>query len=205
MPSAESELLAALERLALPARGRRRTATPAALVSALTHLIDERIGHLLGARRGTPKAATLPEVAFFSALMMAQELKVSVQTVRNLEKNGTLFSMLSAVRQRGRVYPAFLATWVSSLAGTELMQALVGLPGAQKYEFFTTPREELQGLTPLTLWTGQAGVAGVTADQSGLLHQRPAARERLVMKQALKAADSWQRRCARERAGHFSK
>jgi len=196
MTSAESAVLDALESLNVPATSRGRRLAEAGrgrLLSVLRSLIDERIAEHLKSQGGVSpdEVAKLPlgrseDGEFLSAKQMAQALKVSVQTVRNLESNDILFSLLAPLRQRGRVYPAYLVEYaLSGTANPRLLQTLERLGGEHKHLFLTTPRDTLAGLTPLTLWMGRAGLTGITAAQSALLRQSQPERERLVLRQAL--------------------
>jgi hypothetical protein len=184
----EEALIQAVNGLLAPktkGSSRRTTrATPAlALLDALVGVIDERVAVRHPPARA-PAVVVAPPSGWLSAREIALALKISEQSVRNLEHAGKLFSVLSPLRHRGRRYPAFL-TW-PEIAGSEMLEGLEGLDGQQRYEFFTSPHPDLAGLSALHVWVGSndttpwAVVLRPGAAQSALLKQSAAFRHSAV-------------------------
>ncbi len=85
-----------------------------------------------------------------SADELGKALGVNEEAVRLREQAGELFSIVRLQRSRDREYPAFQA-W-PGVAGEPLAQVLAILrdhSGTAAYGFFTSPNEELAGLTPI--------------------------------------------------------
>jgi DNA-binding transcriptional regulator YiaG len=139
-----------------------------AVVHTLTHETDSI---LRSARRSFSKALALREAAltasqqagdpaFLSAAEFARRLRVSDQTVRNLERDGKIFSVLTAGRERGRQYPTFqLYEGVRGRPLETLLAVLHELPGAARYQFCTTPQDVLGGHAPVVVLLGTPAAA----------------------------------------------
>jgi len=118
-------------------------------------------------------------------LEFARRLQVSDQTVRNLEKEDRIFSVLPLGRQRGRLYPAF-----------QLREGIVGEPlravlkefldqgGAVRYQFFSAPNQLLDGLTPVQVLAPQPYVGSTPGYLSKLLLMEEDGRLDAVIKAA---------------------
>jgi hypothetical protein len=160
-----------------------RSAAALALLDALVGVIDERVAVRRASTRA-PAVPVAPPSGWLSAREIALVLKISEQSVRNLEHAGKLFSVLSPLRHRGRRYPAFL-TW-DEVAGTQMLEGLEGLDGQQRYEFFTSPHPDLAGLSALQVWVGSNDTTPWTvvlqpgAAQSALLKNSAAFRHSAV-------------------------
>jgi hypothetical protein len=81
---------------------------------------------------------------------------ISDERVRQRERAGELFSVLRPGRKRGREYPVFQA-W-AGVEGEPLTRVLLALRPASNvaiYGFFTSPTDELGGLTPIEIMIGR--------------------------------------------------
>jgi hypothetical protein len=192
MTPAQESLCRAIDKLqgkpgAAASRSRPGSSGAAAFVHALTALIDERI-HLAGVEQEVAASVVSAQPRTLGLLLSAQELadklELSVQSVRNLERDGKLFSLISPHRKRGRLYPSFFA-W-PGVSGA-ILKGLKGLPNTYKYEFLTSPNAQLEGLSPLVVWTAKAGLEGVNAAQSELLRRDAKTREAAVHAAATRA------------------
>jgi hypothetical protein len=164
-----------------PGDASRKADRAGAFVDAINRLIDERIAAVLPqAHQPARGSKVLPPIPFsdlISARELADKMSLSIQSVRNLESAGKIFSLISAHRKRGREYPGFFA-WPGLTS--DILRGLEGVPSERKYEFLISPNKLLAGLTPLTVWTGKAGIGGVTSDQSELLCKDQNARQEAV-------------------------
>jgi len=97
------------------------------------------------------------DLSLLDAGDFANRMGVSDQTVRNLESEGGLFSILAVGRKRGRQYPAFQLH--ANIFGEPLRAILAKLHdvgGAARFQFFTSPNDLLGGLTPIQVLIGHA-------------------------------------------------
>jgi hypothetical protein len=98
-----------------------------------------------------------------AALDLAGRLKISPQAVSKALKAGRLFALEGG---GGRLlYPAFYSDGVVSRKVLEAVtRALGDLPASSKWQFFTTPKASLGGVTPLqALERGERQAVMVTA------------------------------------------
>lgn len=134
-------------------------------------------------QRLATRDAELPRsdpLRLLTAVQLGQDLQgLSDDMVRLREKDGALFSVLPAGRQRGRLYPAFQA-W-EGIVGEPLAHVLGllrGLAADQHLAFFGRPNADLQMLTPIEVMLGQLLEPQDLSDAAtSILHQ--GARRRL--------------------------
>jgi hypothetical protein len=92
-----------------------------------------------------------------SAVELGQALGgLTDETVRNREREGSVFAILRPGRKRGREYPAF-QSW-PGIAGEPLatvLATLKPLSSTHCYGFFVSPTELLGGLTPIEALMGR--------------------------------------------------
>lgn len=160
-------------------------------------------------QRELPDENTAPAPADPSELLSAIALGKALgglgdATVRLREQAGELFSILPAGRKRGREYPAFQA-W-PGIAGQPLARTLAALGqsgGAAAYDFFTSPNDLLDGLTPVEALLGRLTLrqnVDLHADGQGLLAEPAEERQYAVVR----AAEAQVVTAGRARAGSRS-
>lgn len=120
---------------------------------------------------------------FLDATEFARRMGVSDQTIRNLEKEDKLFSVLPVGRARGRQYPTFqLYPGVAGEPLVTTLEVLRGLDGATRYQFFTTPIDLLEGLSPVLVLLGLP--QGMEPKPRSLQHRSLEERRQVVLKAA---------------------
>lgn len=116
-----------------------------------------------------------------AAAEFARRMDVSDQTVRNLEREDRLFSVLPEGRERGRQYPTFqLYEGVKGEPLAAVLAVLRGQTGATRYQFFTTPSDLLDGYAPVIVLLGVPAEVGEGA-QAGVIHLPIEERRKLVL------------------------
>lgn len=123
-----------------------------------------------------------------SADELGKALGVNEETVRLREQAGELFSIVRPQRNRGREYPAFQA-W-PGVAGEPLAQVLAILRphgGTAAYGFFTSPNEELVGLSPIEVLIARVTNARELDKHTALLLSAPANERIAVVMEAASA------------------
>ncbi len=133
-----------------------------------------------------------------SANELGERLGLHEQTVRTREREGKLFSILRAGRQRGQEFPAFQA--FPGVVGKPLEDTLAALvppgqtrpvSGPEAYGFLTSPTDLLADLSPVEVLLGrQLSSRVLGAEAAAVLRDTPEARLQLVLDTARAMAAS---------------
>lgn len=133
-----------------------------------------------------------------SASQLGERLGLHEQTVRTREREGKLFSILRAGRQRGQEFPAFQA--LPGVVGKPLEDTLTALApagqirpvsGPEAYGFLTSPTDLLDDLSPVEVLLGrQLSSRALGAEAAAVLGYTPEVRLQLVVDTARAMAAS---------------
>lgn len=133
-----------------------------------------------------------------SANELGERLGLHEQTVRTREREGKLFSILRAGRQRGQEFPAFQA--LPGVVGKPLEDTLAALvpagqtrpvTGPEAYGFLTSPTDLLADLSPVEVLLGrQLSPRAIGTAAADVLAYTPEVRLQLVVDTARAMAAS---------------